>query len=545
MHTLIGVAALIVLLPCDIPGQENRSQGRASSLGTVALPNSGNSAAQAPFLKGIALLHSFEYDDAASAFREAQEADPSLALAYYGEALTHSRLMWRFEDLRASRAVLRRLGPGPTERIARARTPFETRFASAAEKLFETGPLPDRVLGYAKGMRELASAHPSEPEALAFAAHAVLLEAHVVDASMHDSLNRDAIGLARRVVQMNPRHPGGTHYLIHLYDSPSLAKEGLAFARAYDKIAPDAEHALHMPSHIYLQLGMWDDVVRSNERAWAASRARTKNPANADWHAFAWLHYGYLQQGRIRQANSLVDSAEALLADVGSADVVDARFALVRLQFQHNVEASPRRTLTLPLAGSGTISDRERGFAQQVSYWRTIDAAARRDRDTLSRLSSPYLLLADSVLAGATVAPARAANALVVRAMVAGMTGGDEQTVEAWRAAVRAESRLVPFTGPPDRVFAGEEWMASILQRISQSGGLTEERRALIMEALPALENVLRLCPERSRTLYLLATAADVVGAESAKNDAFARLAKNYRNADNERRRLLPSGPGR
>src|SRR6185369_8399567 len=111
-------------------------------------------------------------------------------------------------------------------------------------------------------------------------------------------------------------HPGATHYLIHAYDHPKRARDGLTFARAYAKIAPDAEHALHMPSHIFLQVGLWDDVVASNERSWAASRAWAKDhgiPNAVDFHSLNWLQYGYLQQGRPREARALLDTAHAVL----------------------------------------------------------------------------------------------------------------------------------------------------------------------------------------------------------------------------------------
>ena len=143
-----------------------------------------------------------------------------------------------------------------------------------------------------------------------------------------------AIALAERVIAANPEHPGGIHYLIHATDSPRFAARGLAAARIYDKLAPDADHALHMPSHIYLQLGMWPDVSASNERAWAASRAwvaRGKHGlTELGWHSLEWLEYGYLQEGRYREARALVDTARQILAGASAemlAGKPDARYA--------------------------------------------------------------------------------------------------------------------------------------------------------------------------------------------------------------------------
>ena len=264
---------------------------RTPALGTVVFANSGNAAAQEPFIRGVALLHSFEYDAAGRAFEEARRADPALALAYWMDALTYSHMLWSIEDLPGARAVLARLGPTPSARLAKAKTPRERMFGAAVEAYFADVPRPQRIRAYADSLRRFAQIDTSDNEAAAFAAHALLLATMVADNdAQRDSLRREGISLANRVVASNPKHPGATHYLIHLYDSPRMAAQGLAVARAYDMIAPDAEHALHMPSHIYLQLGLWGDVVKSNERAWAASRAA----ASPDWHACCRAHHSYI-----------------------------------------------------------------------------------------------------------------------------------------------------------------------------------------------------------------------------------------------------------
>lgn len=514
------------------------SHAKAPALGTIVFPNSGNAAAQPAFLKGVALLHSFEYDQAADAFRQAQAADPSLALAYWGEALTYSHVVWRTEDLKASHAVLERLGATPEARLAKANTSRERAFGAAVEAFYMKGSLPTRVSAYADAMRRHAASAPGDQEAAAFASHALMMAGYMTNGAARDTLFREAITLAQRVVAVNANHPGGTHYLIHLYDSPGMAQQGLAFARAYDKIAPDAEHALHMPSHIYLQLGMWDDVARSNERAWAASRA-SGEPGDADWHAFAWLHYAYLQQGRFRAANALVDSAKVILASA-SDDYIDARFALTRLQFQQSAETGRWSIpLAVPTGAEGT-SDRERGFREQVGYWMTIAAAMRGDSAELSRLSVPYLAIADSASAGADIVPARAASALLVRALVTESRHDRVAALDAWRAAVQAEKKLSAFVGPPERVFAAELWMTGLLREADELGGLTPARRGVMAEALVAVYNVLRLCPKRSQSLLLLGDAASRMGAPATTQEAYSQLGANYNNADAERRSLLP-----
>src|SRR5687767_13353631 len=416
-----ALLALSLVLSLPALAQDVRPTGHQHSktLGTIVFPNSGNAAAQAPILRGIALLNSFEYREAAEAFREAQRADPSLALAYWGEALTYSQVLWRTENLPASRTALQKLAPTSTERLAMARTARERAFGAAVEAFYAEGPLPQRIAAYADSLRRHAQNAPDDHEAAAFASHALMLASNAGEAKDRDQLAREAVDLAQKVAKANPNHPGATHYLIHLYDTPGMAAQGLAFARAYDKIAPDAEHALHMPSHIYLQLGLWDDVARSNERAWAASRAGASSPGQLDWHAFSWLHYAYLQQGRWKAARGLIDTARTLLADVRGG-YVDAAFVLTRLEFQQGAETGQWQSpLTRPPASSGgPASDRERAFRQFSTYWLAIDAAQREDAD-LQSIAAPYLAIADSVRAGAgTRSPVMASNALVVHAFV-------------------------------------------------------------------------------------------------------------------------------
>lgn len=452
-----------------------------AGLGRVSFPNSGRPAAQQPFLLGLALLHSFEYERAAHAFQEAERADPGFALAYWCEALTASHILWREEDLRSARAALGRLAASPEARLARAGDARERSFGAAVEALFAEGPQPDRVRAYAAAMRRHAASYLDDLEAAAFAAHAIMLEADLADPASRTALTREAIGLAQRVARANPQHPGAVHYLIHLYDAPGLAAEGLEFARGYDQIAPESEHALHMPSHIYLQLGLWEDVVRSNERAWRASR----NEAAPDWHAFSWLQYAYLQAGRSDRARALLDSAEALAN--GPELSGDEAYAIPRLEFQFAVETGDwRRPVPPPRATGAPASDRERGFRLSVQYWRAVSAANRGD-PSLDTLAAPFLAIADSAVRGIGSARSRVqvANGLVLRALVARSRGDHGEYVATLRKAAEREREFEPFVGPPERVFAlellGEEL----------------ERQGNSVDAADAYRAVLKLCPNR------------------------------------------------
>jgi hypothetical protein len=272
-------------------------------LGSVSFPNSGARRAQAPFLRGLALLHSFEYDDAAEAFRDAQRLDPGFAMAYWGEALTYDHPLWGSQDSTAARAVLTRLGEAPEQRIARGGTSRERAYLTAVEALYGPGGKQERHRAYEAAMARVHETYPDDLDAASLHALALLTIRPTGTTDLRTNVRAAAI--AEEVLRRNPTHPGATHYLIHAYDDPVLAPLGLPVARRYARIAPRAEQALHMPSHICLQTGRWEDMVASNEAAWSASKAWVKRkstrlgarPARCRLAALR-----YLQQGRYARA---------------------------------------------------------------------------------------------------------------------------------------------------------------------------------------------------------------------------------------------------
>jgi tetratricopeptide (TPR) repeat protein len=283
------------------------------SVGLVDFANSGAKSAQADFRYGVAQLHNFQYDDAAAAFRRAQRTDPAFALAYWGEALTYTHPVWMQQDATAARAVLAKLGPDRDARLAKAKTERERAYLDAVETLYGEGTKIERDRRYAAAMRRLHERWPDDVDGTAFYALALLGTAH--DGRDVPTYMR-SYALVKDLFPRYPRHPGVAHYLIHSVDDAAHAPLGLEAARAYGKIAPESSHALHMTSHIFLALGLWDDVVAANEQAIAvaAKRAteRGAKPSGCS-HAQTWLNYGYLQQGRYVDSKRLI---AACLADV-------------------------------------------------------------------------------------------------------------------------------------------------------------------------------------------------------------------------------------
>jgi tetratricopeptide (TPR) repeat protein len=274
--------------------------------GEVAFKNSGPAAAQADFLLGLAQLHDFEYDDAAEHFRKAQQIAPDFALAYWGEAMTQNHPVWHEEDVTAAREILKRLAPTPEARLAKAPTEREKLYLRSVEVLFSDGTKAERYRKYESVLGELHAKFPDDVDGAAFYALATLGTAEQRDFATY----MRAAAVLEEVFPQYPRHPGVVHYLIHSYDDSVHAPLGLRAARIYSKIAPEAAHAQHMTSHIFLSLGMWDDVVKANETAMAVvNRERQKIGKGPSWcgHINEWLEYGYLQQGRVADARRILD----------------------------------------------------------------------------------------------------------------------------------------------------------------------------------------------------------------------------------------------
>jgi len=237
--------------------------------GRIVFENSGSESAQKDFLSGLALLHDFEYPAAAAAFRRAQTADPGFALAYWGEAMTFNHPIWFQQDLNAARTALNKLAATPSERRAKAKTDREKEYLDAVEILYGEGSKEQRDFKYMEAMAKLNSHYPDDADATAFYALAILGTAH---AGRNLPTYMRAAGLLEEVWINHREHPGILHYLIHSYDDPTHATLGLRAARLYSKVAPDAGHAQHMTSHIFLALGMWKETVDANIAAIAAVR---------------------------------------------------------------------------------------------------------------------------------------------------------------------------------------------------------------------------------------------------------------------------------
>jgi tetratricopeptide (TPR) repeat protein len=313
---LVIAAALVVPL----------AAGQTRGLGRISFLTSGPPNAQAAFVRGVALLHNFEYDDAIEAFREAQRLAPEFAMAYWGEAMCYNQPLWYHEDVAKARQTLARLGSTRDARAAKAPTSREKGYLDAVERLFGEGNKPDRDRAYADRLAALVRENPSDDEAALF--HALALLATIPEGQRNTAVSLKAGAIASAVLKKNRQHPGAAHYALHAYDDGEHNRLGLEAARIYASIAPASSHALHMPSHVFLPLGMWDEAVASDEASFAASVAWVKRTgrtsAQQDFHSLSWLHYEYLQQGRFAKAREAAGIVERALREGDAAHHVES-----------------------------------------------------------------------------------------------------------------------------------------------------------------------------------------------------------------------------
>ena len=284
----------------------------APLLGHIVFPTSATvPAAQAAFIRGMLLLHLFEYERAHDAFIEAQKLEPDFAMAYWGEAMTYNHPIWDQQAREQALAALHRLGASASARASKAHSTLERDFLTALDVLYGEGSKATRDLAYLHFMADMAKRYPDNHEVQLFHALAYF-GVHAGVRDIPDYLRAAAI--AQDVFSANPQHPGAAHYLIHGVDDPLHAVLGLGAARALAKLAPDAGHAQHMASHIFLELGMWDALIQANRAALQVSNqqlAQRGSPPRHTGHYNYWLLYGLLQTEQNADALILLEQAFA------------------------------------------------------------------------------------------------------------------------------------------------------------------------------------------------------------------------------------------
>ena len=398
------VLALLFLSPFA-SAQETHNHSAPEKLGKVSFPITCAPAVQEQFNRGVALLHSFAYSDAEKAFHSVAEQDPRCAMAHWGMAMTYFHQLW--EPLPPATISMAQEEIQRAQQIG-AGSERERQFLHALSLLFQdaaTVPYRTRALNYEHAMGDLAAESRNDVEAHVFYALALLSTASPSDKTHANQ--KKAVALLEPLDRAYPEHPGIPHYLIHACDNAELASKGLPAARAYSQIAPSAPHALHMPSHIFTRLGLWDDSIASNLAAREA--AHQQGDTHEELHARDYLVYAYLQSGRDKDAAQVIQQLKNMLKlNAGDPTIAYAstampvRYAVERGQWADAAgiappaEAPPQvvaiavwaRGLGLARAGHATQAHAEIDRLQQLedqlrtagnSYWATQVGILRRE----------------------------------------------------------------------------------------------------------------------------------------------------------------------
>ncbi|MGH9368033.1 MAG: tetratricopeptide repeat protein [Thermoanaerobaculia bacterium] len=521
-----GVRGL-VLLVLALWAPLLRGQQPPGDLGRIDFPTSGSPEAQAHFLRGALLLHSFEYEDAAAEFRRARKIEPGFVMACWGEAMTFNHPLWMERDRDGARKALEELAASREARAGKAPTRREKMYLDAAEVLYADGEKAERDRAYAEAMHRLHEEFPEDLDAASFYALALL---GTCEGRRDIPTYMRAAAVVEEVFARNPEHPGAAHYLIHSYDDPIHAPLGMRAARVYSKIAPAATHALHMPSHIFLASGMWDEVAASNEAAWQASldrAARQKLGADAhSFHALSWLGYAYLQQGRYAEARRTLELMKRDAAKSGSkrarSHLVTMRAAYLVETGQWNGDAARRpveaddlspRNLELFVQGWRALETGDRAAAGQIL--RKMDTGGKKEGDgaghahAVSTADGSGWLETDAVLRKE------------LESKIAFAAGETDRALALAREAAALEDATSYEFGPPDIVKPAHELAGEML--------LAAGRAA---EARKEFEAALARAPRRAASLLGLARAASSQGDAVAARKAYGQLREVWKRAD-------------
>ena len=339
-----AAAAALVLAAIVAPPP---AAAQFDEVGVIDFPTSATGEAQSHFLRGVAILHSFGWKQAREQFHAAQAIDPDFALAYWGESLAYNHPLVTNMDPTEPRAALQRLAPTAEERIAKAPTEREKGLMRAVEILWGDGDHGKRRFEYMEAMGDLHEAYPDDPEIAAFYALS-LLGVNRLNGNVTERYNIRAGTIALGLLNDNPVHPGAAHYTIHSFDHPINAPLALQAAYAFADIAPAVSHARHMPTHIFIQHGMWDLVSGHNQSAYDVARELWQ-PGDAlgdAVHSLDWGQYGDLQRGDYEKARVWIERIASMVEHEGfeaggargAAGTERARGALPLLKSRYTVE---------------------------------------------------------------------------------------------------------------------------------------------------------------------------------------------------------------
>jgi tetratricopeptide (TPR) repeat protein len=536
MHRLLLVGVVLVALSFNALSQE-------SQLGKVEFPTSGSPAAQAHFLRGLAALHSFWYEEALEAFRESTKVDPDFMMGYWGEAMTYNHPLWSEQDPAAARQVIAKIKDLPKL------SDRERGYLNAVKALYGDGDKRERDLAYSAAMEKIYRGYPDDLDAAAF--YSLSLLGLVRPDNKSYRLQAQAGAIALDVYQKNPNHPGAAHYIIHAFDDPDHAILALPAARRYASIAPEAHHARHMPSHIFLQLGMWPEAAASNESAWESSDAWMKRKHLSvnvrDYHSLHWLLYVYLQQGRYSKAQELLTLMKKTMsestydnklrpgyyetgyANMAAAFIVETeRWQLTKELFPATAanDSSGQAAMsgshgthgaTQPDTAGATV--RSSSASQTLpSFVRGLSAAVAGSSEAETNANTLKTLQANS-----TNKKLLQLGELEIMALAAAMKKDYARAIELMTTATQLEEQMGAPSGPPWIIKPSHELFGEILLKAGKPKEAAEKFRVALLRQ-----------PNRARSLLGVARASMQSGDQAAATAAYGKLLDQWKQADEQ-----------
>ena len=520
--------------------------GDLRTAGTVDFPVSCASAVRPEFLRGVALLHSFFYEEARRIFTDVAEKDPTCAMAQWGIAMTWWHPIWTPptpDEMSAGKAAAAKA------MAMTAGTDRERGFITALDAYYNTPESPttgevgqschgpvgprDRVIAYEKAMRKLYDKYPDDVEVQTFYALAVLAVGYATptDTTLANQLRAAAI--LEKLWKTNPQHPGVAHYLIHSYDYPAFAERGLAAARSYSSIAPWVPHALHMPSHIFTRLGMWEDSIAANRSSSEASRAyakmRHRDATEAEeLHALDYMAYSYLQEGQDAKAKEVVDFA-ATVRKTNPELEFSAAYALAAIPSRYALErnawsdAAALRVPALPHWSSFPFMEALIEYAHSLGRAHTGDIeGARKAMDRMRQLRDATTDPKFDYFKRQLDQQMQAASAWVAYG-----EGKKEDAVDLLRRTADAEDILGKHPVSPGALVPAREQLGDLLLKLDRP-----------KEAQREFEAALKIYPARFRGLYGAAQAAQQIGDKEKAGHYYAKLIEQTAKADGSRNEL-------
>ena len=515
MKPLALIFAIILLfVPTAFADDDthHHEEPAANQLGTVHFPVSCVTAVQQPFERGVALLHSFWYEEAQKQFEQVAQSDPRCAMAHWGLAMSYWHQLWNHPDKKT-------IKKGDAEvRKAESLHPTDDRERGyiAAIDAFYRGPrgrsYQNRADAYSKAMEAAHQHHPDDLEAAAF--YALSLLASVPDNDTTFANQKKAAAVLENLFTVEPDHPGVTHYLIHSYDSPQMAYLGLPAAQRYARIAPAAPHALHMPSHIFARLGLWQDDINSNLASIAATRktaAMHMGGEGHQFHAMDFLEYAYLQTGHEADAQRLIDEVKAMppmndMYGMGFDPRIDF-LAVSTARYDLELRRWPEAAALEPVPGADAGNN-------SITYWARAIGAARSGNAAEARRAAAEL--------------AHIAKALKKKKQtdLLEMVKQERQEAVAWAAfaegkhdeataALRAIALKQEAEADEPRSIPAREMLADMLLEMNRPA-----------DALAEYETDLKFNPNRFNGVYGAAHAAELAGKSEKAASYYAQLVK-------------------